>query len=375
MTTSKVRMLAAAALLALAAAAGAGCSRTVANDETRAAGRPPVAVEVAPVVAEGWTRAVEVTGALAPRRAAEVKSEYSGTVAEVLVTEWDPVRRGAVLARLDARDAEAMLAAARASLLQAEVAETRAVRELERGVRLRESGLATQQALDDARTAREAAGAMTAAARAQLEAARTRLDKTVLRAPLDGEVAFRGVDVGDYVESMGAREPMFRIVDNRLLDLTVSVPAARLGVVSAGQTVTFTTEAVPGRAFTGVVKRINPAVDEATRAVKVLVEVTNADGALRGGLFVRGRIDAGERTGVLRLPRSALLSWDVGARRAEVFAVRDHVARRCRIETGEAGDDVVEVAAGLAAGDSVITRGAFNVRDGDRVNVVPAAGE
>ena len=374
MTMSRIRMLA-AALAAVAAAAGAGCARTDANEEARAGGRPPVAVETAEVSAGRWARSVAVTGALAPRRAAEVKSEYSGTVTEVLVTEWDPVRRGDPLARLDARDAEAMLAGARAALLQTEVAETRAVRELERCVRLRRSGLATQQALDDAQTAREAAAAAAAAARAQLDAARTRLDKTVIRAPLDGQVAFRSVSVGDYVESMGAREPIFRVVDNRLLDLTVSVSAAQLGLVREGQTVAFATEAVPGREFTGVVKRINPAVDEATRAVKVQVEVRNDDGALRGGLFVRGRIDAGERPSVLQLPRSALLAWDVAARRGEVLAVRDGVARRCRIETGEAGDDLVEVVAGLAAGDRVVTRGAFNVRDGDRVNVVAAAGE
>ncbi|MHB8077667.1 MAG: efflux RND transporter periplasmic adaptor subunit [Candidatus Krumholzibacteriia bacterium] len=168
---------------------------------------------------------------------------------------------------------------------------------------------------------------------------------------------------------------MFRIVDNRLLDLTVTVPSAQLGLVKPGQTVAFTTEAAPGRAFTGIVKRLNPTVDEATRAVKVLVEVRNDDGALRGGLFVHGRIDTGERPAVLQVPRAALLSWDVASHQAEVFAVQGDVARRCRIETGEAGNDVVEVTGGLAAGDRVITRGAFNVRDGDRVNVVAAAGE
>lgn len=374
MTKPRIRMIT-VTVVALAAAAGAGCSRTNTDQEARAGGRPPVAVEVAPVVAGRWAQAVEVTGALAPRRAADVRSEYSGTVAEVLVTEWDPVQRGATLARLDARDAAAMLAGAQAALLQAEVAETRAVREGERSVRLRESGLATQQSLDDARTTRAAAGAATAAARAQLDVARTRLDKTVIRAPIDGEVAFRGVDVGDYVENMGSPEPMFRVVDNRLLDLTVSVPAAQLGLVRQGQPVAFTTEAVPGRTFAGVVKRLNPSVDEATRAVKVLVEVTNNDGALRGGLFVRGRIDAGARPSVLQLPRSALLTWDVASRRAEVFAVTDNVARRCRIETGAADDVVVEVTAGLVSGDRVITRGAFNVRDRDRVNVIAAAGE
>lgn len=116
------------------------------------------------------------------------------------VSEWVAVRRGQPLARLDTREAEATLAAARAALLQAQVAQTRAARELERAQRLMEVGLMTQQGLDDARSAREAAAAATAAAEAHSSAAETRLAKAVIRAPFDGVVAFRGVSVGDRVE-------------------------------------------------------------------------------------------------------------------------------------------------------------------------------
>ena len=68
---------------------------------------------------------------------------------------------------------------------------------------------------------------------------------------MDGVVALRGVSVGDRVENMGGNSPMFRIVDNRVLDLTVSVPSSRLASVRVGQTLEFTTETLPGRTFTG----------------------------------------------------------------------------------------------------------------------------
>jgi RND family efflux transporter MFP subunit len=247
------------------------------------------------------------------------------------------------------------------------------VREADRCERLRAAGLATQQMLDDARTVKEAAAASTAAAKAQLSAAEYRFEKTVIRAPFDGVVASRSIDIGDYVESMGAPRPLFQVVDNRILDLTATVPSTRSADLRVGQRIDFTTDALPGRTFSGTVAHINPVVDQTTRTVKVIAEVTNEDGALRGGLFVSGRIEIGERRGLIRVPRSALLSWDVAAGRGQVFAVEDGIARRREVGTGVITGDVVEITTGIKTGDQVITRGSFNVSDGDRVRVVPSS--
>jgi RND family efflux transporter MFP subunit len=289
-------------------------------------------------------------------------------VTAVPVTEWVPVRRGDVLARLDPRETEASLAMARAELARAEAGETRAVREMERSERLRAAGLATQQTLDDAQTEREASRAATDAARAQLAYAQSRADKAVLRAPLDGVVAYRGVNVGDYVENMGA-PPLFRIVDNGLLDLTVTVPAGRSSLLAVGQTITFTTEAVPGRVFTGTVAHLNPTFDENSRTLQVIAEVPNPDGALRGGLFVSGGIVAGVRRDVLRLPREALQAWDIAAGTAEVFVVEQDTARTRPVRVGATDNGLVEITGGLPVGARVVVRGAFNLRDGDAVRV------
>jgi RND family efflux transporter MFP subunit len=365
--TTRPRAPLAAVLLVLAALGGIRCSR---GGGPAGSAKPAVAVETAPAVSGDLRETIEVVGTLAPKFQAEVKTEYSGTVTDVLVTEWVRVAKGTVLLRFDAREAEAGASAARAGLLQAEVGRNRASRELERTVKLKEAGLATQQNLDDARTASEAAEAQLAAAKAQKEMAETKLAKTVIRAPFDGVVSSRTVNPGDFIENMGSPKPMFRIVDNRRLDLTVTVPSSRISAVALGQPLLFTTDAVPGRTFTGKVQFINPAADESSRTVKVVALVDNGDETLKTGLFVKGSIVTGERKGVLRVPRTALLTWDLAARSAVVFVVEGDKAVRKTIETGASAGDDVEVARGLSAGDRVVTRGGFNLSEGDRVAVV-----
>lgn len=354
----------------------------------KAAGKPPVAVEVTQATPFDLTGAVEVTGALSYKFGAEVKSEYTGIVTEVYVTEWVKVRKGDPLAKLDTREGDVMLQkaraaveVARANILQAEVSQNRAHREYERALKLKQEGLITQQNLDDARTETEAATARIEAAKAQwkvaqedVQYAQTKLSKSFIRAPIEGMVYFRNVNVGDFVGEMGAK-PMFRIVDTRILEITVTVPSGEMGAVRIGQPLNFSTDAFPGKAFAGKVMFVNPVVSEADRSIKVVAEVENKDEQLKGGLFVKGQILTGKRTSILQVPRAALLTWDVPGKKAEVFVVRNDTAQRKSVGTGATSGDRVEITSGLAAGEKVITRGGFNVKEGDRVNVIRVNGE
>ena len=350
-------------------------------------GKPPVAVEVSPATTADITDGVDVVGTLAARLQSEVKSEVGGSVAEVYVTEWVRVKKGAPLARVDTSEveaqknrAEASVEMAKAGLLEAQAAANRAERELERAQKLKEAGLVTQQNLDDARTQQEAAAARVAAARAQVSAAEAdkrhasaRMSKAVIRAPFDGVVAERSVSPGEVVGEM--QKVVFRIVDNRLLDMTVSVPSGNSAAVRVGQPLTFSTDAIPGKTFTGKVKFINPAVSEADRSIRVVAEVRNVSEELKTGEFVKGRIVTGKRPGVLQVPRTALLSWDVAAGKGDLVVVDNAVARRRTVRTGSAAGDLVEISSGLSKGETVVTRGGFNVKEGDRVNVVKKNGE
>ena len=378
-----------AAMLLAAVAGAAGCSGAQDDRPGNAAGagRPAVAVEVARATVGDVAEGVEVVGTLSPKYQAELKSEYGGLVTHVYVTEWARVRKGDPLMKVDTREGEVILRragaareAATAALLEAEAARNRAARERDRAVKLQESGLITRQGLDDARTQIEAAEARVEAARAQVAVARddvahaeTRLAKAVLRAPFDGTVERRMVNVGDLVGEM--QKEVFRLVDNRLLQVTVNVPSVEMAAVRVGQPLVFTTDAFPGRSFSGTVRYVNPSVRAGDRSVAVLAEVQNRPELLKGGLFVKGRIVTGTRKGVVLAPRAALRSWDIAARKGAVFVVEDNVARRREVETGAVRADVVELRSGVRPGEALITRGGFNVRDGDALKIAVAKGE
>ena len=367
-----------------------GCSSkdSSKNPDAKTTGRPPVAVEVTKVAAIDLVEGLDVVGSLSPKFSADVKSEYAGIVTEVYVTEWVRVKKGTPLAKIDTREmeivlqkAKAAVEMAKANLLQAEVSENRAEREYNRLIKLKEFGLVTQQNLEDGLTEKEAAVARMAAAKAQLRASeedlqhtQTRLSKTIIYSPINGVVSFRGVNVGDLVGEMGSPKVMFKIIDTHILDLTVTVPSGEMGVVRVGQPLTFSTDAIPGSRFTGKVMFINPVVNEADRSVKVVAEVENRSEQLKGGLFVKGQILTGRRTGILKVPRASLLAWDVAEKKGDLFVVSGEIAKRRTVQTGSATGDFVEIRSGLAPDERVVTRGGFNLKDGDRVSVTQVDG-
>jgi membrane fusion protein, multidrug efflux system len=371
-------------LCILALAAGVGCSGGKETPPDKAGVRPPVAVETITAQVADLDENIEVVGSLSPKFSADVKSEIPGKIAQVYVAEWVRVAKGAPLTRLDTTEldlqvqrAQAAVEVARANALQTEVGRNRTDREYDRLLKLKEAGLVTQQSLDDGLTERDAAEARVSAARAQIKAAeeeirqaQTRLAKAVIRSPIDGVVSERSVNVGD----VPADKLLFKIIDNRLLNLTVTVPSTEMGSMRLGQSLTFSTTAIPDKTFTGKVMFINPAVNETDRSVKVIAEVPNVPEQLKAGLFVKGKIITGARKAVLQVPRAALTAWDVASRKGEVYVIQGEKAIKRPIETGVLSGDFIEVRSGLSKGEIIVTRGGFNLKDGDRVTLSNKAG-
>ncbi len=375
---------AAALLLLFILATGCLSNGDAKQGKDGGSGKPPVSVDTAAVTRGDVEEGIEVVGTLSPKYQAEIKSEYGGIVSRIFVNDWARVRKGDPLLSVDTREGEvvlkkakAALEMAKAGLLEAEAAGSRADREHDRTAKLLESGLSTRQGMDDAKTQKEAAAARIAAARAQVEAARedvaqisTRLGKAMIRSPFDGTVEERLVNVGDLVGEM--QKVVFRLVDNRLLELTATVPSGAMSSLRPGQPLVFSTDAFPDREFRGKVTWINPSVSPADRSVRVIALVPNVPEVLKGGLFVKGRIVTGGRKGVVMVPRAALQSWDAAARKGEVYVIDNGVARRREVATGAAQGESVEIPSGLRPGETVVTRGAFNVKDGDAVKIAQA---
>jgi len=361
---------------------GSACSKT---DQTATAEKPAIAVETAVATPATLLDTVPVTGTLTARRSAEVKTELAGQVREVYVSDWAPVRQGQPLARIQASESEtavkrgeAGVANAKAALLQAEVEADRSRREAERMAQLKSAGLATQQQLDDAGSVAAAADARIAAVRAQLQVSeeelaqlRLRLEKSLVRAPISGEVALCNVNVGDLAGADSGGSVIFRIVDNRILDLTVTVPSQALAQVQVGQILEFSSDGCPGT-FRGIIKYLNPSINPADRSLQLMAEIDNRDGRLRDGLFVKGQIVTGRRESVLLVPRAVLAGLDLAAGKAFLFVVVGEKAERRVVQTGAISGEQVEIIAGLQAGEHYVSRGAFNLRDGDKVSVLAA---
>lgn len=347
--------------------------------------KPAIAVETTIATPTTLRNIVEVTGTLTARKKAEIKTELGGLYREVYVTEWVEVRKGQPLARIQASETEttvkrgeAGVASAQAGLLQAQVESDRGRREAERMAKLKSAGLATQQQLDDAESAAAAAAAQVAAARARLQVSeeevaqlRLRLEKSIVRSPIDGVVAMRAINVGDLSGVDAGGKVIFRIVDNRTLDLTVTVSSRDLAQVQVGQSLDFTCDGRP-ETFHGFIKHLNPSVSAADRSLQLMAEIDNRDGRLRDGLFVKGQIVTGQREGVILVPRTVLSGIDLAAGKASLFVVSGDKAARRAVSTGAISGEQIEIVAGLKSGEAYVSRGAFNLRDGDRVSVPTA---
>ncbi|MEI6703018.1 MAG: efflux RND transporter periplasmic adaptor subunit [Deltaproteobacteria bacterium] len=362
------------------------CGKGEAPKTSEQSAKPPVAVESATAKISALTEGIEVTGSLEPKFFADVKTQIPGLVKQVFVTEWVRVKRGQPLARIDLAETEALskraeagVESAKAGMAQAQVAVNRADREQSRILKLKETGLATQQAVDDARSETENSRARLEAARAQIGVAdedlrqiRARLLKGLVTAPMDGMVALRDINVGDLASDAAAAKPIFRIVDNRLLNLTVTVPSADSARVKVGQSLDFSVDSMQDKKFSGKVMFINPELSAADRSLKVIAEVQNMPEQLKGGLFAKGYILTGTRANVLQIPRSAISALELTARKGIMFVVENALARKRDITIGAVNGDMVEVVSGLKAGDQYVVRGGFSLKDGDKVLQAPS---
>ena len=359
------------------------CKKSDAVKNSGPTAKPPIAVETSAAAVAGVSDGIEVTGNLEPKFSVDVKTQIPGLVKQVLVSEWVHVKKGQPLARIDVAEteaqvkrAEAGIISAKANLTQTQVAANRAERELARVAKLKESGLATQQSLDDARSEAEAAKARVGVAAAQIRVAEEEMRQGVARqakgaviAPIDGVIALRDVNVGDLASDAAAAKPIFRIVDNRLLNLIVTVSSTDSGRIKVGQSLEFTVDAEPGRTFSGHVMYINPELSAADRSLKVIAEVRNVPERLKGGLFAKGRIVTGTRSGVLQVSRSAIGSFDLQAKKGSLFIVENGVVHKREIQSGSVNGDMVEIAKGLKPGEQYVVRGGFNLKDGDAVAI------
>lgn len=269
------------------------------------------------------TVTVGATGTVEPTTLVEVSSELSGTIREVLVSHNAQVRAGDVLARLETERLEAALEHARATLAmrtarlhEAEATLREAQATLARSVALAQSGVLTEQALsaadaarDRAAAAHESALADQRVARADLRLAEADLSRACICAPIDGVVLDVAADAGQTVAATLQAPVLFTLAgDLRQMELHVDIDEADIARVSVGDAALFSVEAYRARQFPARVAalRLAPETVEGVVTYKAVLEIDNADLALRPGMTATAEITVAHLANVLAVPNAAL---------------------------------------------------------------------
>ena len=324
-------------------------------------GQIPTVTVVVPGRSE-VARTVTASGALAARRDQPVGIPGSGgRVTRVLVDAGTWVRAGQVLATVD-RSVQAQ----QASQLAAQVSAARANAELaqnnyERAVALQGRGFVSKAEIDSKRAARDAANAQVRVNQAQLNATRAEIGRLDIRAPQNGLILARNVEVGQIVgPGTGA---LFRLAEGGQMEMRAQLSQQDLAFVRAGMPASVTPIGTD-RSFSGQVWQVAPVIDPQSRQGEVRISVPY-DASLRPGGFAEARIGAGATSAPL-LPQSAVLSDDKGN---YVYIVnRKNEVERRTIRIGTVSDDGVTIAEGLSGREAVVLSAGPFLNPGQKVS-------
>jgi HlyD family secretion protein len=359
----------------------------------------PVAVTA--VHKEPVRRAVDVVGTLAAVDQVTVSSETDGKVRRILADLGDRVRAGQVLIELDSERQQYTLEQQQAALARAlaqygatdpknlpEIEKTpdvqkakadlvQATQSFERASELFKRTLISQQALDDAKTALESKKASYDAAlqtarnlrasipgsEATMKLAGRQLRDTEIRAPFDGYVERRMVNLGELVK---APMPVMAIVRLDPLKVTAEMPEKMAPWITAGRPLELHVDAYPDRTFSGNVTRISPAVNTSTRAFAFEAVVPNPDALLKPGTFARVHVESDKVDPVLTLPYSAL-QYRYGVNR--VCVVQGERLAMRELKVGDRMGERIEIVSGVKEGERVAVTDVDAPNDGDRVSL------
>ncbi len=327
-------------------------------------GPPPEAVAVAVSQEQSWEGTLDAVGSIAAARGVSLSNDAPGVVSRINFESGAMVRAGQVLVELDSSVERAQLATANArkDLANITAGRTRS---------LVQTNTVAQAQLDND-------DAQLKTASTDVNGIQAQLDRKVVRAPFAGRLGIRQVNLGQYLNP-GTTLTVLEAIDSVYVDF--SLPQQRLSNVKVGMPVRIVIEGAEGSANDGVIAAIDPVVDSATRMMKLRATVPNKEEKLRSGMFAKVEVRLPESAKVITVPATALIHASYGD---SVFVVEDKkddagapvkndkgepvkVARQQFVKLGEARGDFAAVADGLKAGQTIVSAGAFKLRNGASV--------
>ncbi len=317
---------------------------------------PPAAVTTLVARGERWQPVLHAVGSLRAVHGVEVSTDLSGIVREIAFESGTPVKEGDLLIKLDTRQEEAQLKAAEAA------------RELARLNLSRQRDLLSKKATSQSEF--DAAAASADQSDASVEQIKALIARKTIHAPFDGVLGIRNVNIGQFLDvgksivPLQSQDPIY---------VEFALPQQELGNVALGKKVRLKVTGLEGKEFDGEITAINSKVDESTRNIQVEATVSNKDGILRSGMFVRVEVLMPEQDGIVAIPASSINYAPYGD---SVFIVKDaeggqggkQVIQQV-VKVGPSRGDQVSILSGVKEGDEVVTSGGFKLNSGAEVQV------
>ena len=323
-------------------------------------GGGPVSVEVAKVQTMALQDDAQAVGSLRSRQSVTLKPEVAGRIAQINFAEGQRVRKGQLLVQLDD-----VLQRAELSQAQAQLSIARA--NLKRNEELVAQAFVAQRVLDESRAALQVA-------EAQVALAQARLARMRVVAPFDGTVGLRNINLGEYVKD-GA--DLVNLEDTSQLTVDFRLPERYQTRIATGQPVRVELDALPGQRFNARVQAVDPLLDANGRSIAVRAVLPPAPGGvLRPGMFARVTTVFATNEAALVVPEEAIVPQ--AGKQYVITLLKEGegdgaklVSRRVEVQLGVRRGAQVQIAQGVAEGDTVVVAGQQRLqRDGTAVRVI-----
>jgi membrane fusion protein (multidrug efflux system) len=322
-----------------------------------AMGSPPQTVSAAKAGYSEWQPKIEAVGSLRAVLGADLSLEVAGVVDTITFNSGDDIEQGKLLLKLRAGDDVAKLES------------LRAVAELNEITYERDQKQFKMQAVSQATLDTDAANLKNA--KAQVAQQQAILDKKFLRAPFDGHLGIRAVDLGQYL-SAGTPIVTLQALDPIFVDFFV--PQQSVDQVRLGQTVTVKVDAFRDQTFTGEISALNPKVDAGNRNVEIRATLQNPDHKLLPGMYATVDIATGSPQSYITLPQTAITFnpygdtvYVVDSKAADANGKPQLIARQTFVTTGPTRGDQVAVLKGIGEGDLIVTAGQIKLHNGSTI--------
>ncbi len=319
---------------------------------------PAASVTAAEAQSFTWERGISAVGTARAVNGTQLTTQAAGIVTEIRFNSGDMVKKGDILLRLDDATDRAELQALRAA---AELSRL----ELERTRRLQNQGSVSKAELDRAQSQSDQA-------QGSLNTQEARVAQKTIRAPFDGQLGIRQVDLGEYV---AAGAPVVSVQQLSPIYIEFSLPEQRLSELALDLEVDVTVDAWPDDTFTGSITAIEPGIDRSTRNFTAQATLANEDGKLRSGMFARVNVDLGEAEEVLAVPQTAI-SYNPYGNAVFVIVEKQNdagetqlVVNRRFVRTGRTRGDYVAIVEGLEEGDRIATSGLLKLNNNATVTI------